>query len=269
MPLSNLWKSCHASVCCIRFSNQNSIRAVTATGFKSGDFIITDAYSYKLQDFSHVQILFVGEDSTTVTAKIFITYQEFCHRILNAGIDDPQGFLVVLSDFDEFKNIPSLKLAKSRQRNIGDQVALIGFRCDHENLSIMSGIISSVYYNNNQRLVEVDSTVRQGCAGSPVIHAESHEVIGIVGFRLVTLHRSHNQMMKIINDNLKTLKEVEGKISIQDIDPIQVLIANQNQIKHMVLQFFRLTDIRTAIAYDVMHLLDFIHEMQLDKRIEK
>ena len=60
------------------------------------------------------------------------------------------------------------------------------------------------------------------------------------------------------------LKDAEGKITIQEIDPIQVLTANQNQIKHMVRLFFKATDIRTAIAYDVQHLKDYLHDMHLD-----
>ena len=55
----------------------------------------------------------------------------------------------------------------------------------------------------------------------------------MIGHRLEGMAKTYNQMMKIINDNLKTLKDGEAQINIQDIDPIQVLVASQNQIKHM------------------------------------
>lgn len=44
-----------------------------------------------------------------------------------------------------------------------------------------------------------------------------------------------------------------------------MLTANQNQIKHMVRLFFKATDVRTAVAYDVQHLVDYLHDMHLDR----
>lgn len=263
---ASLWKKCHASVCCLQYLNKDGIRSVISTGFKSNHFIITDDYSYKLQDFGEVQIYFVAEDGITITASKTLTYNEFTHRILNASIEDPLGFIVIDAGFEEFEAIPSAEIEQEPVKHNGDSVAVFGFRYDHCNLSIMSGIISSQYYLNNHRLIEIDTTVRQGCSGAPIIHAQTGKVIGIIGYRLASMQRSYNQMIRIINDNLKMLKEAEGKMTIQEIDPIQVLSANQNQIKHMVKLFFKATDIRTAVAYDVQHFLDYLRDMRLDQK---
>ncbi|NMB71697.1 MAG: trypsin-like peptidase domain-containing protein [Bacteroidales bacterium] len=262
--LASLWKKCHASVCSLNYINKDGIRGVIATGFKLNHFIITDDYTFQQQDFGEVQIYFVAEDGITVTASKTLSFGDFSRRILNAAIEDYQGFLVIDAGFEEFENIPSLEIEKQLVRDNGDPVAVLGYRYDQCNLSIMSGIISSQYYRNNHRLIEIDTTIRQGCSGAPLLHAETGKVIGIVGYRLASMQRSYNQIIKIINDNLKMLKDAEGKITIQEIDPIQVLTANQNQIKHMVRLFFKATDIRTAIAYDVQHLKDYLHDMHLD-----
>jgi hypothetical protein len=74
-------------------------------------------------------------------------------------------------------------------------------------------------------------------------------------------------MMKIINDNLKALKEGEGKINIQDIDPIQVLIASQNQIKHIAKEFYKSADIRTGFALTINHIINYFEEMAIDMNI--
>jgi hypothetical protein len=263
----SVWKNCHASVCCINFVNQSGITTITASGFKAGNFIITDDFSYKGHEFGEVQIFFVENDGATVRARVTISFEEYSHRILNAAIDDPQGFSVIRADFDEFESIPSLKLSSNPRREMGEHVAILGFRYDHYNLSIMPGVISSIFHQNSHRYLEVDATVRQGYAGGPLINPETMEVMGIIGYRLASLHRAYTKMMKIINDNLKSLKDVEGKFTIQDIDPIQVLIANQNQIKHMANQHFKSTDLRTGIAHDIDHLVDYLHEMQPARRM--
>jgi hypothetical protein len=263
----SVWRNCHASVCCINFINDSGIKTITASGFKVGNFIITDDFSYKDHEFASVQIFFVGADGACITARVEMSFAEYTHRILNAAIDDPQGFLVIRADFDEFAGIPSLRLSQGSIREIGDHIAVLGFRFDQNNLSIMPGIMSSIFHQNSHQYLEVDATVRQGFSGGPVIHPVTMEVLGIIGFRLATMHRAYNRMMKIINDNLRSLKEVEGKFTIQDIDPIQVLMANQNQIKHIATQIFRSTDIRTGIAHDINHLVSFLHEMQLEKKM--
>ncbi len=265
MQFASLWKKCHASVCSVHYMNKDGIRGVISTGFRINHFIITDDYSYKLEDFGEVGIHFVAEDGITVTASKILPYADFTRRILNAAIEDHQGFIVIDAGFEEFENIPSLEIEKEPAWHNGDPVGVLGYRYDQCNLSIMSGIVSSQYYMNNHHLIEIDTTVRQGCAGAPLLHAGTGKVIGIVGYRLASMQRSYNQLIKIINDNIKMLKDAEGKITIQEIDPIQVLTANQNQIKHMVRLFFKATDVRTAVAYDVQHLVDYLHDMHLDQ----
>jgi hypothetical protein len=71
-------------------------------------------------------------------------------------------------------------------------------------------------------------------------------------------------MMRIINSNLQVLKEAEGKIDMEDIDPIQVLIANQNQIKHIVVEFFKTTNMRVGYAAELCGFTDICSEEEED-----
>ena len=42
-----------------------------------------------------------------------------------------------------------------------------------------------------------------------------------------------------------------------EIDPIQVLIANQNQIKHLASEFFKTTNMRVGYAAELCNLSDY------------
>jgi hypothetical protein len=71
-------------------------------------------------------------------------------------------------------------------------------------------------------------------------------------------------MMRIINNNLKVLHEAEGKINMEDIDPIQVLIVNQNQIKHMAAEFFKTMNLRVGLAAEICNLGDYCPDREED-----
>lgn len=263
----NIWHKCFSSVCCLNFINESGIRANTATGFKVGNYIVTDDYSYKQHEFSGVEIFFVQEDGLTVKSKIDLSFHDFKESILNGAFEEPTGFSVLKGDYSEFALIPSLILCKDGTLNIGEQTALLGFQFDHQNLCLKTGNVSAMFNENGRQYIEVDSTLRYGYSGSPLINMNSGKVIGMIGHRLEGLTKTYNQMMKIINDNLKTLKEGEGKINIQDIDPIQVLIASQNQIKHMAKEFYKSADIRTGFALTIDHIVAYFEEMAIDMNI--
>jgi hypothetical protein len=263
----NIWHNCHSSICCLNFINKSGIRSNTATGFKVGSYIITDDYSYKQHEFSAVEIFFVYDDGLTVKSKIDLNFHDFKESILNGAFEEPTGFSVLKGDYQEFESIPSLSLCKDGKLSIGEQTALLGFQFDHQNLCLKTGNISALFNENGRHYIEVDSTLRYGYSGSPLINLITGKVIGMIGHRLEGMAKTYNQMMKIINDNLKTLKEGEGKINIQDIDPIQVLVASQNQIKLLAKEFYKSADIRTGFALTINHIITYFEEMAIDMNI--
>ena len=152
---------------------------------------------------------------------------------------------------------------------VGQPVAVLGHQLEQDNLAIKSGIISSFFLNSEGfNIIQVDCSIKQGNAGSPLICAETHEVIGVIGHRLATLARSYQEMMRIINTNLKVLREAEGKINMEDIDPIQVLIVNQNQIKHMATEFFKTANLRVGFAAEICNLADSFPDQEDISTIE-
>lgn len=263
----NIWHNCHSSICCLNFINKSGIRSNTATGFKVGNYIITDDYSYKQHEFSAVEIFFVHDDGFSIKSRIDLSFHEFKESILNGAFEEPMGFSVLKGDYPQFTAIPSLALCKDGKMSIGEQTALLGFQFDHQNLCLKTGNISAMFNENGRRYIEVDSTLRYGYSGSPLINFNNGKVIGMIGHRLEGMAKTYNQMMKIINDNLKALKEGEGKINIQDIDPIQVLIASQNQIKHIAKEFYKSADIRTGFALTINHIINYFEEMAIDLNI--
>jgi len=258
-----VWKRCQNAVCQLNFYSPSGIKIISMTGFKVNDhFLITDDYIYKIYKASEVCIRFIKDDGFTEKASVKIPMSELKQRIIRNFENKKIPFAAINIDFDEFKKIKSLKLKQPSEKiNIGQPIALFGYQLDRENLAIKQGILSSVYFDTNGlKYLQIDSSIKQGNSGCPVIDAETCEVIGIIGHRLATVTQSHKRIKQIINNNLAILKKSQGKFNVEDIDPIQVLIANQNQIKHISNEIYKTANMSIGNALDIKYVHDLFKE---------
>ena len=254
---TQVWEDCRSSVCSIDFLSDTGTRIITFTGFKVKNFLVTDDVIDKFANPSEIVLGFTDDGQNRHT-EIVVPFKEFLKYKVSTGNAVNPGFLLFDINNEKFKKIPSLKCSKRLNHKIGHPIAVLGYALDQNNLAIKAGIISSLFrHADGFNSIQVDCTIKQGNAGSPLIDAESFEVIGVIGHRLASIARGYQAMMKIINANLKVLKESEGKINMEDIDPIQVLIANQNQIKHMATEFFKTTNMRVGFAAELCNLADY------------
>jgi hypothetical protein len=252
-----VWESCKSSICAIDFLSKTGTKIITFTGFKVRKYLITDDVIDKFAKPAEVVLRFT-EDGFTETVCLRMTFKEFLARKVQANGGLNPGFVLFDINIKEFNNIPPLMCSKKVNYRIGHPIAVLGYQLEQENLAIKSGIISSFFKPaNGINTIQVDCTIKQGNAGSPLIDAENLEVIGIIGHRLASIARSYQELMRIMNANLKVLKEAEGKINMEDIDPIQVLIVNQNQIKHMATEFFKSASMRVGFATELCNLADY------------
>ncbi|MBU8892432.1 MAG: serine protease [Bacteroidales bacterium] len=226
------------------------------TGFKAyGDFLITDDYINKIYKAADVVLRFVDSDGYTETACVKMSMEELKKRIVKDIDNKSDGFVAININFDALKNIPSLNLSKNKTVDIGQPIALLGYQLEQDNLSIKTGIVSSAFkQNNNLKYLQINSGVKQGNSGSPLVNSETGEVIGIIGHKLASITQSHKRMKQIINNNLAILKKSQGKFNVEEIDPIQVLIANQNQIKHITNEIYKTATMTTGFALDILHV---------------
>jgi hypothetical protein len=262
-----VWNRCHSAVGAINFYSAKGIRYNSVTGFKYGRYLITDEMVYRIDRASEVQIAFMEDDGCTIKASVKITFKDFKMRMIN-GIKE-NGFALIDIDFPQFDYIPSLKLSSSKKFPVATPISLIGHQMEHNNLSIKTGIISSYTRQNGIKYIQFDAAIDRRNSGSPLIDVETCEVIGIAGRRIANLEENYKKMMQIINGNLVLLKEAEGKVQFQDVDPIQVIVANQNQIKYLAQEFFKNASLMYGFALDINHVTEYfdIAELEKDKDI--
>lgn len=264
-----VWKHCQPAICALNFYSAKGIRFDSVTGFKYGRYLLTDDRVYKIEKINEVQIAFYESDGVSIKASVKITEKDFKLRMVQGIRDGHAGFALVDIDLPQFDDIPSLKLSTSKSIDVGSSIAIIGHQTDNNNVAIKPGIVSSYVKQNSRKYIQFDAALDRGNSGCPLINAETGEVVGIVGHRLSNITDSYKQMIQVINKNLVILKDSEGKINLNDIDPIQVLIANQNQIKRLAQEFFKTSSLMYGFAMDIEEVSEFFDIAELEKDRER
>jgi hypothetical protein len=253
-----LWKESHGAVCSISFYSENGIKITSLTGFKVNNSIVTDEYIYKIVRCQEVVFQFVRDDGYTSRLSMKMPFTEFTQRINRLVEFENEGFAIIALDGIGAHGIPSLTFETEPCYGIGESIAVIGYQVEQDNLSIKTGIISSFFKaSDGRRFIQFDAAVKQGNAGSPLLNANTGKVIGVVGHRLASFTKSYEAFKKIIDENLRLLKKSEGKMNIMEIDPIQVLVANQNQLKQISKEFYKSATMSFGYSHEIISVQNY------------
>lgn len=259
--LSQVWKSCHSSVCRLNFQNERGIIIDTLTGFKVNQSLVTTDFAFYIPKAKKVEISFVGEDANTVVASMKIPYQEFINDLRIGVFDDQTGYSIFKLDFPDFQEIPGLKLSERRKFQIGSEVAMLAFTSNCPNLSLRSGIISSFFTSQKgNRFFQFDGLSCLGNSGGPIIDPVNMHVIGIVSRRNTPAYHSYKLLVDAISANIEELSKIEGAVKYGNVDPIQVLIANQNQVKQLANNLYKYTALGTTHVVMLDQIISYFNE---------
>jgi hypothetical protein len=265
----SLWKNLHGAVCSINFYSDNGIKLTSLTGFKVDNYIVTDEYIYKILKCDEVVFQFVKDDGFSQSRTIKMSFIEFTDRVNRLVEYENEGFALIEFDQIDTSEIPSMSINLEKDFSIGQQIAVIGYHVDQDNLSLKNGIISSFFkQKNDKRFIQFDAAIKQGNSGSPLIDVESGKVIGVAGYRLAAITKSYEAFKQIIEENLRLLKKSEGQMNILEIDPIQVLIANQNQLKQVSKEFYRSAAMSFGYAHEICSLSNYIEILNASDYVE-
>lgn len=265
-----VWNKCYQSVACINLIDESGIEIGYFSGFKVARFLITDAEIKNMNRAQLAIIKFVGNDGCTIEASHKIPYAELMNRLINEHDRSVHQFSVINIDFEVFEKIGSLKLNTGEKPAIGMSLALFGYQFDQPNLTIKSGILSSVLnYPQNREYLQFDGFVKKGNAGGPLIDPETGNVLGLIGYKLTKAIKTYKKIINIINANIEVLKEAEGEFNISEVDPMQVLVVNQNQIKQLAGEIYKSASMGMGYALSSSCIMDFFVRNRIDINPQK
>jgi V8-like Glu-specific endopeptidase len=251
------WINCHSSICSISFLNAQGQRIGSGTGFKIKNYLVTNNHVYVTPGATNVELRFVNEDGHTIRAAKTITYLDFQQR-LKMGLPETSWDYAVLTLMDaEFNDIPSLTLSDSGTLKIGQKIAVLGFQFDQSNLSIKQGVLSSRFSRAGVKYLQVDASVNQGNSGGPLINIDNNRVVGIVTRKHTGLTSAFDNLFQSFASNIQALKAAQGIMGLGGIDPINVLIVGQEQMKLTAEELKRSANVGIGYAYELDEINHF------------
>jgi len=93
------------------------------------------------------------------------------------------------------------------------------------------------------------------------------EVIAIVSRRNTPAAKSYQQLQEIIASNLDELRKISGTVKMGDIDPVQVLIANQNQLKLLVNSIYKYVPMGASQAIMLDQIITYFNEKSIEDQV--
>lgn len=257
------WTNCYSSICSINFFDQQEQRIGSGTGFKIGNYLVTNNHVYAAPGAVKVELRFVNEDGYTPKASKTITYENFTQRLLIGDYEANWDYAILNLNDPEFNLIPSLTLADSSSTRIGQKVAVMGFQFDQSNLSIKQGILSSRYIRVGVKYMQVDASVNQGNSGGPLINVDNNRVIGIVTRKHTGLTNAFDELLKSFANNIQVLQDSGRGTSMQigGVDPVKVLIVSQTQMKQTAEELRRSANVGIGYAYELDEIKRFFDNL--------
>ena len=262
-----IWNNNYRNVCSIDLMGSTNSIIIGVTDFRVGESIMTDDLIYSDNDAKKVRITFYEQDGFTPRLIKYYEIEEFKDILPAKKNFDRLGFS--LFAFENETGDSGLKLCNACGPSIGMDAVTISYQSEYNNISLKPAVISSFYKNNSGlTYIQYDGSVKLGSTGGPLIDVKSGKVIGIVANKELKVMKIYKKLIKILDSNIESLQKVEGNWNVNDIDPIQVLIANQHMIKHISREFISNSSTRVGVALDIGHLIETM-ESNLDFQFDK
>ncbi len=249
------WEKYHKAVCSINFYGKTNSKILGLTGFRVDDLIVTVDEMYSLSDYTEAKICFYEDDGVRIFKEFAFSKDEFKSILPPKSHFENLGIVFFNLEKELLEGTTSFDLCQNCYSPIGKDAFTISYQPEQNNIGLNSAIISSNYVNSRGlSFLQFDGTVRSGASGSPLIDNKSGKVLGIVSNKELKIFKTYRELLKTVDKNLEVLEKVKDKWFIDEVDPVQVLIVNQNQIKHLSKEIFSNFAVKSGYALDVSHL---------------
>lgn len=259
------WRKSRNSVCVLRFYNEKGILADTLSGFKVNRSLVTAEDAYFVSKASKVVISFCSDSADSPMASLEIPYKEF---VADFGVGlsrNEEGYAIFNIDLPDFSAVPGLQFATASEAPIGRELLYIGYQEGLPCQVMKRAFVTSSFRNSFYRLTLVlDGNFGYGNSGGPLIDPLTGTVLGIVNRRMTASAKYFERLASTINENIAMLKQIEGRFAIDNMDPIQVLIVNQNQIKFLSKNIYQHSNSLQAFAILPEPLIGYFHRTEED-----
>lgn len=248
----DLWQRIHSSVLALTFSDASG-RITSGSGFKIGEYLVTNNHVIQVPRATHVQIRSVAVDSYTPVLDLTLTYAQFRATFVEGDPETSWDFAVMRLASSEFAALPSLELGDDEPIEVGMPIALFGYQFDQPQQSMHLGYLSSQYYRAGVHYLQLDSSVNHGNSGGPLVDIRTGRVIGVVTRKATGLTTQFEQLMQAFGQNISDLQQLRqgGYVTVGGLDPVAATIAIQEQLRRLAIEISRSANVGIGYAYHI------------------
>lgn len=254
MKLNELWHFTYPSICSITFLNSDNQRMSSGSGFRIGDYLVTNNHVVQVHSAAYVALRFVQADGNTIAAQKTFRFAEFKQRLLAGDTEANWDYAIYDLRQREFQNIPPLQLCSDDDLYIGTEIAILGFQFEQANLSIHSGTLSSKFSRAKVDYLQLDASVNSGNSGGPLIEVSTGKVAGIVTRKATGLTEQFRHLIGSFDHNLQIFSAVQGGITLGGVSLMEALKATQIQMRGVAVEIERSANVGIGYAYSLKEL---------------
>ncbi len=265
---NSVWNSYRESVCSLNYYNHRNILFFRSSGFRYDDFIISVLCEKEIERSAYVIISFEKNEPGGGTSTLRIPVIEFCSRFPRDIEKSLPGILVLPVRPDELISVPAVKRHGCLpEAGIGALVAMLSYSLDISQLYMKIGNISSHLTIRDEVFIFVQLSVEHGNSGSPLINACSGDVLGVMVDGFLSSRTNHEKLKHIINENISMLNELKGRWTLGNVDPVQVLIANQHMINYLAREIYLSFQRNFGFAVPMEKITGFLRKIKRNSKL--
>jgi S1-C subfamily serine protease len=251
--MNEIWTRCQAAVFSLTFENADG-RITSGSGFKVGDFLVTNNHVIQVPGAKRISIRSVRADGHSTAVSLSFGHLEFNTFLAEGDPETSWDYAILRIPRPEFLNAPSLLLSEDDEADIGKQVALFGYQFDQPHLSMHMGYLASRYVKAEVDYLQLDSSVNNGNSGGPLIDIATGRVLGIVTRKATGLTQQFDALLHSFQQNigqLQTMQRGGARALVAGLDPVAAMLATQTQMQRIAQEIGRSANVGIGYAYHI------------------
>lgn len=196
-------------------------------------------------------------DSPPNQARCVLKCDEFAKRV--RAVSEEHSFDYLVADWPEalVGGPHQFEFASEELPLVGQQVAFQGYPFGQTHLASHAGYVSSIHSSGVATMIQLDASVNSGNSGGPLVEIKNGLVVGVISRKETGLSKQFKELRAVLHNNIKMLEanQASGKrMAIAGIDPIQVIMATEQQLAGVANEIERSANVGIGFAVKVTAL---------------
>ncbi|MDD5438168.1 MAG: serine protease [Patescibacteria group bacterium] len=232
---------------------------VSITFLKAGSKIASgSAFLAKDMVISNNHIFHPGEGSFApdVIVKLKVDNSEFTFKysdlasyVVCGSPQEHDDYIVLdIRDNNFFKSKYQFELGTHKDIRTGEQVLIMGYPFEQEQLTSHIGYISAQYLEGGVNIMQLDASVNNGNSGGPLIDLRTKNVVGIITRKATGLVKQFDDLMDTFDKNAEILQKLEG-IAWGGLTIGKILATSQQQMNEIAKNIKRSANVGIGYAF--------------------